>query len=122
MPEFRLKNAYRVLILAPTGRDGRLIASTLDDQKFQAESVSTMTQFCTEIGLGVGAAILTEEIIRGPSITALSAALGKQAAWSDLPLIILTASGNEQTSRTWELVQRLDPVGNVFLLERPLRP
>jgi signal transduction histidine kinase len=75
-----------------------------------------------EIERGVGAAIVAEEAFRGPNLTSLSAALSMQPAWSDIPLIILTASGNESSSRTWDFVRRLEPIGNAFLLERPLRP
>jgi signal transduction histidine kinase len=112
---------HRVLICAPTGRDARLIADTLDRHGIGAEVMADLTSLSEGIREGAGAIIVTEEALLGPARDALMRVVATQEAWSDLPVIILTTGGEARANRTWELVQRLEHVGNVNLLERPLR-
>jgi signal transduction histidine kinase len=115
-------NQERVIVLAPNGRDAYLIVATLCDSGIFAEAVPTIQALCEELDKGVGATILTEEALQGVAQATLTLALGKQPAWSDLPVIILTTGGVERAEPTWQLVRKLEPVGNVSLMERPLRP
>ncbi|AIE83840.1 sensor histidine kinase [Fimbriimonas ginsengisoli] len=111
----------RVLILAPTGRDGHLIATILCQRDIEAEAVGSIAEFCAKIAEGGGAAIVTEEGLSGTALEALRTTLARQPAWSDIPIVILTTGGETAAAKTWNLVQRLEPSGNVSLLERPLR-
>jgi signal transduction histidine kinase len=111
----------RVLVLAPLGRDGALIASSLGRSGIAAEAVAAMTDLVHAIDQGIGAAVLTEEALHGSALEVLAAALARQPAWSDLPLVILTTREETRSAATWDLVKRLEPGGNVSLLERPLR-
>ena len=70
--------------------------------------------------MGPGALILTEEALLG-AVDHLAKTVAEQEPWSDIPIFILTTGGELHGERTWELVRSLDPVGNVTLLERPLR-
>ena len=53
-------------------------------------------------------------------IGALGEELSKQAAWSDLPIIILTVGGSATTRSRRREQERL-PLGSPVLLERPIR-
>ncbi len=70
---------------------------------------------------GAGAAIISEEAFFGDSIGELLQVLREQPSWSDFPLILLTVSGRV-TVESERLREMRRPLGNLFLLERPLRP
>jgi signal transduction histidine kinase len=74
-----------------------------------------------EIGLGAGAAIVCEEALSGNAVVQLRQIIEQQQPWSDFPLILLTIGG--QVSAESERLRELRrPLGNVILLERPIRP
>jgi signal transduction histidine kinase len=83
--------------------------------------VATIAELCVEIGLGAGAAIVAEEALTTQAITQLHQVVDDQAPWSDFPLILLTVGGRV-TIRSERLRELRRPLGNIFLLERPLRP
>jgi hypothetical protein len=51
----------------------------------------------------------------------LAAELKQQPSWSDLPLILITGSGEAAQARPRHLAA-LDSVGNVSIIERPCVP
>ena len=107
----------RVLILAPTGKDARLSESILAECGVASLSCADLEAICHEIDAGAGAVLLTEEALRRGGLSRLVETLGRQPAWSDLPLLVLTGEGADS-----ELALRsLETLGNVTLLERPVR-
>ena len=70
---------------------------------------------------GAGAAIISEEAFVGESMRELLQVLQQQPSWSDFPLILLTVSGRV-TVESERLREMRRPLGNLFLLERPIRP
>ena len=107
----------RVLILAPTGKDARLSEAILAESGVASLSCGDLEAICREIGAGAGAVLLTEEALRRGGLKRLVETLGRQPAWSDLPLLVLTGEGADS-----ELALRsLETLGNVTLLERPVR-
>jgi signal transduction histidine kinase len=115
------ENELRVLVVAPTGRDGVLISNLLATNAISCVLSTTPEMALVEFDLGVGALILAEEALTLSAITLLAARIAEQPSWSDFPLILLTASGevNEESRRRMRL---REPLGNVVLLERPVRP
>ena len=109
-----------VAILAPTGRDGRLAAQILDKWKVRALAYSSMRDLCSAIEEGVGAIVIAEEALGTRDRPLLEEALDRQPAWSDIPLIVLTAEG-ELSRVIADGVEALAMRGNVTLLERPVR-
>lgn len=110
-----------VLVLAPTGRDGPLIAGVLGRAGVAAEVVADAGELCLRCGDGASAAVVVaEEALNPPAASRLADALGRQPAWSDLPLVVLTGGG-EADRPSSQVVQRLAAGANVTLLERPLR-
>jgi len=112
----------RVLVLAPFGRDGNLIAGVLQQSNIAALAVDDPQTLASAVREGAGAAIVSEEVLDGnETIRLLAEPIGAQPAWSDLPVIVLTGGG-QSTAATEFAVRARAPLGNVSLLERPLRP
>lgn len=111
----------RVLVLATFGKDSTLIEAVLADSKIASYPVATVSQLTLAIAEGAGAAVVTEEILQDRSIQLLATQLSEQPTWSDFPIIVLTGGGMS-TAATELAVRSRAPLGNVSLLERPLRP
>ncbi len=109
------------MIVAPTGKDGRLIASLLERLNIPCYVATSIREACPIIREGAGAAIISEEAFVANSIIELQQVLHEQASWSDFPLILLTLSGRV-TIESERLREIRRPLGNVLLLERPIRP
>ena len=91
---------------------------TLPEPVAQLPTVEALENAISE---DAGAAILTEESLQNGTIGALAHKLSEQPPWSDFPIIVLTGSGLS-TATTESAVRSRAPLGNVTLLERPLRP
>ncbi len=115
------KRDLRTIIVTPTGKDGRLIAALLERQSMACHVAGDIATACALIEDGAGAAIISEEAFRGDSIRTLLEVLQHQPHWSDFPVILLTVSGRV-TVESERLRAMRRPLGNIFLLERPLRP
>jgi signal transduction histidine kinase len=111
----------RTIIVAPTGKDGRLIAGLLERQSMACHIADSVATGCEAILEGAGAAIISEEAFVGGSIRPLLQILRHQPPWSDFPVILLTVSGRV-TLESERLRELRRPLGNLFLLERPIRP
>jgi signal transduction histidine kinase len=114
-------NDLRVLVLAPFGKDGPLIASVLRASEMNVVDVGTVVALAEAITQGAGACVITEEVLQDSTIGILAKCLSEQPAWSDFPVIVLTGGGIS-TVATEIAVRSRAPLGNVSLLERPLRP
>ena len=110
----------RVLVVAPVGRDARLVCRLLDRAQIACET-STPEALPDEIRNGAGTAVIAEESLDAGSMERLANVLRQQPSWSDLPLILLTAAGRVTSATQHRNVLR-EPLGNVLLLERPVRP
>jgi hypothetical protein len=77
-----------------------------------------LVDLCAELERGAGAALIADEAIGDGHC--LIAWLDQQPPWSDLPVLIATSPANRSPTGLghWRSAQRL---GNVVLLERPLR-
>jgi signal transduction histidine kinase len=111
----------RTIILAPTGRDSELIAGLLRRAALPFSTTGSIGELTTELQRGAGAAIIAEEALSGNVIPEILQVLNEQPSWSDFPLILLTVGG-QVTAESERLRELRRPLGNVFLLERPIRP
>jgi signal transduction histidine kinase len=111
----------RTIILAPTGRDSELIAGLLQRAALPFYTTGSIAELTREIQQGAGAAIISEEALSGNVIPEILQVLNQQPSWSDFPLILLTVGG-QVTAESERLRELRRPLGNVFLLERPIRP
>jgi signal transduction histidine kinase len=117
----RSTSEMRVLILAPVGRDARLLADTLAALDIETKIASDAENHIALLTEGAGAAIITEEALTADHIQSLAAWLGSQPPWSDMPLVILT-SGGRATLESQRRAHELETLGNFTLIERPVRP
>ena len=111
----------RVVIVAPTGRDAALVADLLRKAGYESEVCPSVADACAAIRIGGGAGIIAEEALDPDRVAELSELLHDQPAWSNFPLILLTVAG-EVTFHSQRRRAIREPLGNVFLLERPVRP
>ena len=110
----------RVLILTPVGRDGDLARSVLQQEQLAADICSDVEDLCAKLQQGAGAAVIADEALKAGNLPSLGDWVRKQPAWSDFPFIILTAGRTLHADMRRRFEATL-PLGNVTLLERPLR-
>ena len=109
----------RILVLARVGRDAELLCAALDRHGFSCTVLASADDMFREITLGAAAAIVTEESVDGSgSGETWGRSLQAQPAWSDFPLIVLTAAGGSSFVAKSPLYR---DYGNITVLERPLR-
>ena len=110
-----------VLVFAPFGKDSALIDRVLRQSSVSTQLLSRFQDLEDSISEDAGAAIITEEVLQNGAISALAQKLSAQPPWSDFAIIVLTGSGMS-TASTESAVRSRAPLGNIALLERPLRP
>ncbi|MFC0253029.1 response regulator [Massilia consociata] len=108
----------RILILAPRGRDAEVMCSVLTRDEGACEIVRDFAALVAAIEHGAGTALIAEEALHEVDIAALHAWLSRQAPWSDFPFVILLAKAIGPPVDGARA--RLDELGNIILLERPL--
>jgi signal transduction histidine kinase len=109
-----------VLVLAPFGKDSVLIENVLQQSGVQVRVANTALDLVAVIPDRAGAAIVAEEALAEEHMPELARKLEAQPTWSDFPMIVLTGGG-VSTAATEFAVRARAPLGNVTLLERPLR-
>ncbi len=108
-------------MVAPTGRDGPLICNLLTSKGISCVAVSSAVTARIESKMNAGAVILAEEALTLACIDEWAELIAEQPSWSDLPVILLTDAG-EVDRESQRKMRAREPLGNVVLLERPVRP
>src|SRR6185437_16067012 len=108
----------RVLVVAPTGRDGELIGDLLEQHNISCIVLRSSMKARIEMEGGAGVVIMAEEALPLSEIELWAAEIAGQPSWSDVFFLLLTVPGERSQKRM--LAQQ--PLGNVVLLERPIRP
>ncbi|MDP2270299.1 MAG: ATP-binding protein [Archangium sp.] len=109
---------HRVLVLAPTGRDGELSVRLLGEAGITAHRCASMQAMIAEMARGAAAALVTEEALTPESVPALLHGLHRQPPWSDFPVLVFTSGSAREDHR---LEAWLREIGNVTLIDRPVR-
>jgi signal transduction histidine kinase/CheY-like chemotaxis protein len=110
----------RVLVLAPIGRDAELARRVLAEVGVRANTCATSHELCEELRRGAGVVLLTDECLTDSALSALAACVREQPPWSDIPFVVLATPGGGPRLEQRAL-KRVSPLGNVSLLERPVR-
>ena len=110
--------SVRALVLAPTGRDARLIMSLLKEIGVPGDTCADVAALAAQLDAGAALAIVADEALRGADTRPLARFMRNQGAWSDLPVILLTHRGGVP-GRDPELMRIAEVLGNVNFLERP---
>lgn len=119
--EIALQPHFRILVLAPFGKDALLVQAVLERSGIPVGIVQTVEGVARYVNDGAGAAIIAEEALSEDAIDHLGRSVASQPAWSDFPIIVLTGGG-ASTPYTEMMVRSRTPMGNINLIERPLRP
>jgi signal transduction histidine kinase/CheY-like chemotaxis protein len=107
----------RILVLAPTGRDSFMALKVLTAAGLACQLLSSIDELCQELENGSGAILLTDEALSGAALSQLIAKLDRQESWSDIPLVVFPATGDNVAV----LLEQLGTNANVTILERPVR-
>jgi two-component system, sensor histidine kinase len=105
----------RVLLLAPTRRDGEVTARTLAAAGVQCTVCGGLRLLAHEVERGVGAVMATDRLLSDDELPLLFQALQRQPPWSSVPVVLLCRD-REKSSR---LTGALALMHNVTLLDRP---
>ncbi len=108
----------RVLVLAPTGRDGELASGLLQREGLTTRCCTGTAELLECLEAGAGTAVVADEALSSVNIGSLLGWLQKQPPWSDFPFIVLTAGGRH--SYAPGRMELWNSLGKVTLLERPL--
>jgi two-component system, sensor histidine kinase len=112
-----MSHEQRVLIFAPFGRDGTLISQTLQAANHVCGECRSWKQLACDLEDGAATVILSEEALALDGAESFHRFLADQPAWADLPVLLLTSRGADSPA----IRQAMRDIGNVTLLERPLR-
>jgi signal transduction histidine kinase/CheY-like chemotaxis protein len=110
----------KIIVCAPTGRDGPLVAGALVHAGFDAAQCKSIADLCGKVREGIGAVFIAEESLSPQGMKHLREALRDQPAWSDIPVVVMTGGG-KTTQYSQRIAQELNGIANLTLLERPLR-
>src|SRR5262249_8531031 len=111
----------RVLVLTPPEPDATLIRGALGQARLPTHFCADVEELEREMVAGAGAALLAEESLQPPVSQRLIDRLESQPAWSDFPLLIFFNGGGETVGTALRMLDILAPLGNVTILERPVR-
>ncbi|MCA1854765.1 response regulator [Massilia oculi] len=108
----------RIVLLAPRGRDAEVMCDVLARDGAACALVPDFPAMAAAIGEGAGMAIVAEEALHGADLAPLLAWLAAQEPWSDFPFVILLGKATGPAAAGARA--RLEELGNIILLERPL--
>jgi len=106
----------RLLIYAPTGKDGRLLAGVLERARMTCHVCKHINETFEEINKDVGALIVADEALTIEFLKRIRPFLENQPSWSDFPFLVLRQTAPD----TPEMRSRYALLGNITLLDRPV--
>lgn len=107
----------RVLVFMPTGRDGGLVCSTLENAGIVAQACRDVSDLKEKITSGAGAVLMAEEALADGNIEALADVFNQQPIWSDLPIVLFAINGQNAEN----LLETIGTRFNATIVERPIR-
>jgi signal transduction histidine kinase len=108
-----------VLVWTRQEVDAGVIGLVCRAAAFDWREVKDTAAFCRDVADATVTAVVVSEEALYERMDAVAQCLRDQPRWSDLPVIVLTfANASQRLAERW---QALRPLGNVTLLERPLR-
>ncbi|HEY5949511.1 MAG TPA: hybrid sensor histidine kinase/response regulator [Kofleriaceae bacterium] len=102
-------------VLATMPRDAQLTCEHLKEVGIRAECTASFDELLGHLGNDIGAVLITDEAVPSHRWIELAAALTKQAAWSDIPVIVCARKRQTHVDRF------LVGAGSVTVLETPVR-
>ena len=117
MTQDRSPVELRVLLLPLTARDGEVSRQILASEGIHCEVCKRLEDLRAEMAVGAAVLVLPEEVVLADTAATLQQSLRLQPDWSDLPVIVLSRAGTQSPA----VDHALSTLGNVSLVERPLR-
>jgi signal transduction histidine kinase/CheY-like chemotaxis protein len=108
----------RILIVAPRGRDAEVVRHVLSRQGMECIVCTDVAQMVPLMQEGAACALIADEALDAHALTSLDAWLTIQPPWSDFPFVLLIGNGKKGVLTTEG--RRLEGLGNVMLIERPV--
>ncbi|MCG2641410.1 MULTISPECIES: ATP-binding protein [Bradyrhizobium] len=105
-----------VLVLAPFGRDARVVCSALRDVGIHALQQSSLSELVGNLN-DAAAVVVAEEALVHEHRGALAQWIANQPPWSDFPFVLLTLRTGQNGAA---LTEQIELLGHVTVLERPL--
>jgi signal transduction histidine kinase len=105
----------RVLLVAPTRRDGEITRELLRRADVACDICADARALHLQMQAGVGAVLLAEHVLLDPHIGQVLSALQLQPAWSDVPVVLLTR-GRDPSPTGSSVIGQLN---NLTVLDRP---
>jgi signal transduction histidine kinase len=112
--------SFRIVILAPIGRDASASADLLRKAGLITHVARDPTELLTCLASGAGAALVAEEALFNEDLTVFQAWIAQQPPWSDFPFVVLTSQLDHPRAKNWRHALA-DKLRNVSLLERPVQ-
>jgi signal transduction histidine kinase/ActR/RegA family two-component response regulator len=107
----------RLLMLLATARDATMTRDILTQAGIHADACRDLQHLAQALTFGAGAVLVCEEALVAGAHATLARIVTHQPRWSDLPVLVLTRRGADSP----DVGIALEQLGNVTLLERPLR-
>jgi signal transduction histidine kinase/CheY-like chemotaxis protein len=117
MPAGTAEAPAPVLILAPAGRDAKVIAQLLGSASIDCAQDDGERLFEAILAGSASAAVITDDAIARLDVSRLRDVIGRQPPWSDFPFVLLARRGEAR-----EGSRAIEDLVNVTALERPLHP
>lgn len=108
-----MAEALPVLIWAPIGRDGLVVARLLEDLGIACRQCSGNDELVVGLDSAAGAVIAQEGLLDA-DLSTVEAWVEAQPSWSDFPFVLLSHRGGMIDPKI------IDALGNVTVLERPV--
>lgn len=107
----------RILVYIPGGKDADIACNVLRAAQMEGVACRSAEDLFKEMDNGAGAVLLVNEVLVPHFVAKLVHFLGRQPAWSDLPILV----ANYPRAGTHIPDHPLRALGNLFLLDRPIR-
>src|ERR1700756_1995501 len=112
--------SFRIVILAPIGRDASASADLLRQAGFLTHVARDPTGLVTCLASGAGAARVAAEAFVIEDLRVFQAWIAQQPPWSDFPFVVLTSQLDHPRAKNWRHALA-DKLRNVSMLERPVQ-
>jgi len=110
-------DSLSVIVLAPTPQDAKYCSEILREHGLTVEIAASVYEVTRQMNAGVGVLLIAQEFMTAEAMEQLRLATDGQPSWSDIPLLVLLATTEPTTRQITDLLS----LGNVTLMERPLR-
>jgi signal transduction histidine kinase len=109
----------RILTLTSSRKDRLLASRILGECGLVTQPCLTADEVCIELRRGAAALLLADDAVDAAGVSALREVILEQPPWSDLPVLVCAPPA--VAFRPSPRVARLQTLGNVTLLDRPVR-